>query len=96
MNLFFFFFNFVCLFIYGCAGSLLISLWRPGAGRERAFHRCSCCRASALGHVGSVVAAHGLSCSVACGIFPDQGSSPCLLHGQAGSLPLNHSGESNK
>ena len=26
--------------------------------------------------VGSVVVAHGLSCSVACGIFPDQGSKP--------------------
>ena len=23
---------------------------------------------------------HGLSCSVACGIFPDQGSNPCPLH----------------
>ena len=29
--------------------------------------------------VGSVVVAHGLSCSVACGIFPDQGSNPCAL-----------------
>ena len=24
--------------------------------------------------------AHGLSCSVACGISPDQGSNPCPLH----------------
>ena len=31
----------------------------------------------------SVVVAHGLSCSVACGIFPDQGSNPCPLHQQA-------------
>ena len=30
--------------------------------------------------VGSVVVAHGLSCPAACGIFPDQGSNPCLLH----------------
>ena len=29
---------------------------------------------------GSVVVAHGPSCSVACGIFPDQGSNPCPLH----------------
>ena len=36
--------------------------------------------------------AHGLSCSAACGIFPDQGSKPCLLHGQADSLPLSHQG----
>ena len=29
---------------------------------------------------GSVIGAHGPSCSVACGIFPDQGSNPCPLH----------------
>ena len=28
---------------------------------------------------GSVVVAHGPSCSAACGIFPDQGSNPCSL-----------------
>ena len=33
----------------------------------------------------SVVVVHGLSCSAACGIFPDQGSNPCLLHWQADS-----------
>ena len=41
---------------------------------------------------GSVVVAHGPSCSVACGIFPDQGSNPCLLHWQADSQPLCHQG----
>ena len=38
---------------------------------------------------------HGLSCSMAYGIFPDQGSNPCLLHlfhWQADSLPLSHQG----
>ena len=51
----------------------------------------SCCRAQALGmqasvvaarglqSAGSVVVAHGLSCSTACGIFPDQGSNLCPL-----------------
>ena len=29
---------------------------------------------------GSVIVAHGPSCSAACGIFPDQGSNPCPLH----------------
>ena len=29
---------------------------------------------------GSVVVAHGPSCSTACGIFPNQGSNPCPLH----------------
>ena len=34
----------------------------------------------ALGAQASVVVAHGLSCSAACGTFPDQGSNPCPLH----------------
>ena len=34
---------------------------------------------------GSVVVAHGLSCSAACGIFPYQGPNPCPLHWQADS-----------
>ena len=41
---------------------------------------------------GSVVVAYGLSCSAACGIFPDQGSNLCLLHWQADSYPLHHQG----
>ena len=41
---------------------------------------------------GSVVVAHGPSCSEACGIFPDQGSNPCALHWQADSQPLRHQG----
>ena len=39
---------------------------------------------------GSVVVAHGPSCSAACGILPDQGSNPCPLHWQADSQPLRH------
>ena len=30
--------------------------------------------------------------SVACGIFPDQGSNPCLLHWQEASLPVGRQG----
>ena len=41
---------------------------------------------------GSVVVAHGPSCSAACGLFPDQGSNPCALHQQADSQPLRHQG----
>ena len=48
----------------------------------------SCCRARAPGLTGSVVASlglrspdsvvvHRLSCSVACGVLPEQGSNPC-------------------
>ena len=45
----------------------------------------SCCGARALGTRASVVVVHGLSCSAACGIFPDQGLIPCPLHRQADS-----------
>ena len=45
----------------------------------------SCCGARALGARASVFAAHRLSCSAACGIFPDQGLNPCPLHWQADS-----------
>ena len=39
---------------------------------------------------GSVVVAHGLSCSAACGIFPDQHLNSCPLYWQADSEPLCH------
>ena len=45
-----------------------------------------------LQSTGSVVVAPGLSCSAACGIFPDQDSNPCPLHWQADSSPLLHQG----
>ena len=45
-----------------------------------------------LPSIGLIVVAHGLSCSMACGIFADQGSNPCLLHWQVNSLPLSHHG----
>ena len=63
-------------------------------------------RGGALGHVGfnscgqwlsscgSQALKHGLnSCGTACGIFPDQGSNPCLLHWQVDSLPLSQQGK---
>ena len=37
---------------------------------------------------GSVVVDSGLSCSGACGIFPQQGLNPCFLHRQADSYSL--------
>ena len=42
-------------------------------------------RSTGSRHTGSVVLAHGLSCSAACGVFPHQGSNPCPLHWQADS-----------
>ena len=61
-----------------CAG---LSLSRPLLLRSTGFRRA-----------GSVIVAHGPSCSAACGIFPDQGSNPCPLHWQADSQPLRHQG----
>ena len=58
-----------------------LSLSRPLLLRSTGSRRAS-----------SVVVAHGPSCSVACGIFPSQGSNPCPLHWQADSQPLRHQG----
>ena len=40
-----------------------------------------------LESTGSAVAGHGLSCSMVCGIFLDQGSNLCLLQWLVDSLP---------
>ena len=66
---------------------LLIAMAPPVAE-----HRLYSAQASVAAARDSVVAVSRLSCSVACGIFPDQCSNPCLLHWQVGSLPLNHQG----
>ena len=94
----------ILLFILGCVRSSLhefFSSCGAWASQRSAFPGC---RAWALGCLGSVVAApwlqstasgvvaHGLSSSIACGVFPDHASNPSLLHGQVGSLPLSHQG----
>ena len=45
-----------------------------------------------LQSTSSVGVPHGLSCSTACGISPDQGSNSCLWQSQVDSLPLSHQG----
>ena len=45
-----------------------------------------------LSETGSIVVAHGLSCSAACEIFPGQEMDPCLLHRQVDSLLLSYQG----
>ncbi|KAJ8797170.1 hypothetical protein J1605_017398 [Eschrichtius robustus] len=53
----------------------------PGKYRELILNSCyyhTFC-------TGSVVVVHRLSCSSACGIFPDQSSSQCPLHWQVDS-----------
>ena len=90
--------------IYGCVGSSLLcgllsscSAWAPHCSSfSVAEHMGSTvCRLQlwlqALS-TGSVTVVLGLSCLTACGIFPDQGSNPCLLHWQVDSLPLSHQG----
>ena len=64
-----------------CAG---LSLSRPLLLRSTGSRRA-----------GSVVVAHGPSCSAAGGNFLDQGSNLCSLHWQADSQPLRHQGSSS-
>ena len=52
-------------------------------------------RSTGSRRAGSVIVAHGPSCSAACGIFPDQGLNLCPLHWQADSQQLHHQGSPN-
>ena len=63
-------------------------------GFQQVQHVSSVVAAPRLQTTISIVVAHRLSCSGACGIFLDQGLNLCLLHWQADSLPLNHQGSS--
>ena len=47
-------------------------------------------------HPGSVAVEHRLSCSMACGIFPDQRGNMCSLHWQANSQLPDHQGNPAK
>ena len=101
---FFFFFNiFIYLFIYFWLCWAFVSvraLSLVAASGGRSSSRCAglslsrplLLRSTSGRCAGSVVVAHGLSCSAACGIFPDQGPNPCPLHWQADSQPLHHQG----
>ena len=94
---------FIYLFIYFWLCWVFVSVLRPSpvaASRGHSSSRCTglslsrplLLRSTGSGRTGSVVVAHGLSCSTACGIFPDQGSNPCPLHWQADFQPLRHQG----
>ena len=91
----FFFFNlflFIYLFIYLFLAVLGLCLHaRAFSSCGKQGHSSSWCvglslsrplllRSTGSRPAGSVVVAHGPSCSTACGIFPDQGSNPCFLH----------------
>ena len=96
-------FFFLNLFIYFWLCWVLVSVWGLSLLAASGGHSSSRCaglslsrplplRSTGSRRAGSVVVAHGLSCSTACGIFPDQGSNPCPLHWQADSQPLRHQG----
>ena len=100
----FFFLNeslFIYLFIYFWLCWVFVSargLSLVAANRGHSSSQCAglslsqplLLRSTSSRRAGSVVVAHGPSCSAAYGIFPDQGSNPCPLHWQADSQPLRH------
>ena len=99
----FFFFNFIYFFIYFWLCWVFVSVRELSLVAASGGHSSSRCaglslsrplllRSTGSRRAGPVVVAHGLSCSAACGIFPDQGSNPCALHWQADSQPLRHQG----
>ena len=105
IHFFFFFknFTFIDLFIYLWLCWVFISVRGLSLVAASGGHSSSRCvglsllrplllRSTGSRRAGSVVVAHRLSCSTACGIFPDQGSNPCPLHWQADSQPLRHQG----
>ena len=107
-NFFFKFYLFIYLFIYllmlcwvfiSVRGlSLVVASGRHSSSRcaGLSLSQPLLLRSTGSRRAGSVIVAHGPSCSVACGIFPDQGSNPCPLHWQADSQPLRHQGSPRK
>ena len=92
----FFFFKFICLFIYFWLCWVFVSVRGLSPVVASGGHSSSRCtglslsrplllRSTGSRRAGSVVVAHRPSCSAACGIFPDQGSNLCPLHWQADS-----------
>ena len=88
----FFFFNY---FIFVCVGSSLLRAGFSPAVASGGYSSLWCMgfslqwllllQSTGSRHAGFSSCGHGLSCSAACGIFPDQGSNPCPLHWQADS-----------
>ena len=100
---FFFLKEFLYLFIYFWLRWVFVSVRGLSLVAASGGHSSSRCaglspsrplplRSTSSRRAGSIVVAHGPSCSEACGIFPDQGSNPCPLHWQADSQPLRHQG----
>ena len=82
-----FFFLSISLFIYLCLCWVFVSVRGLSLVVASGGHSSSRCSGLSLSRplllwstgsrrTGSAIAAHGPSCSTACGIFPDQGSEP--------------------
>ena len=72
---------------------LLIEVASPIAEHRPQSSRASLVAVCGPQSLGSAVVEHGgLSCSMAGGIIPKQGSNPCPLHLQEESQPLAHQG----
>ena len=95
--------SFIYLFIYFWLRWVFVSVQGLSLVAASGGHSSSRCvglslsrplllRSTGSRRAGSVVVAHGPSCSAACGIFPDQGSNPRPPHWQADSQPLRHQG----
>ena len=93
---FFFFFNLCLCWVFVSVRGLSLVAVSGGHSSSRcaglSLSRPLLWRSTGSRRAGSVVVAHGPSCSAACGIFPDQGSNPCPLHWQVDSQPLRHQG----
>ena len=86
-----FFFFLIYLFIYFWLCWVFVSVRGLSLAAASGSHSSSRCaglspsrplllQSTGSRRAGSVIVAHGPSCSVACGILPDQGSNPCPLH----------------
>ena len=91
MVFFFFFFFWLPWGFCCCAWATLVAVCGP-------LIVVICCGAQVLGtwmgfsNCGLLAPGHGLSCSAACGIFPDQRLNLCPLHWQADFYPQYHQG----
>ena len=97
----FFFFNLFFFYLWLCWVFVSVRGLSPvAASGGHSSSRCAglppsrplLLRSTGSRHAGSVIVAHGPSCSAARGILPDQGPNPCPLHWQADSQPLRHQG----
>ena len=68
-----------------CSASLVAEHGLQVRRLQQLWHTSSVVVAHGLWSAGSVVVTHRLSCSAACGNFPDQGSNPCPMHWQVDS-----------